>query len=141
MNLLYEQAQNSGVLRALDVQFARMITGDDMAGRDQSALMLAAACLSAEAGSGHVCLHLEQLQPDILFDGRFPTLASALWQSAGEPDTEGWLALLGQHPSVSDGTRPAPLVLNEHRLYLQRMWQSEGEVAAFFNTGQSVDSS
>src|SRR5471030_1318476 len=141
MNLLYEQAQNSGVLRALDVQFARMITGDDMAGRDQAALMLAAACLSAEAGSGHVCLHLEQLQPDILFDGRFPTLASALWQSAGEPDTEGWLALLGQHPSVSDGTRPAPLVLNEHRLYLQRMWQSEGEVAAFFNTGQSVDSS
>src|SRR5471030_28091 len=141
MNLLYEQAQNSGVLRALDVQFARMTAADTVDGQDHAALMLAAACLSAEAGSGHVCLHLEQLQPDILFDGRFPTLASALWQSAGEPDTEGWLALLGQHPSVSDGTRPAPLVLNEHRLYLQRMWQSEGEVAAFFNTGQSVDSS
>jgi len=92
MNRLYEQAQNSGALRSLDVQFARMIAGGDAAwsgsSSDQAALMLAAACLSAEAGSGHVCLHLEQLRPDALFDGRFPALASAFWQAAGEPDRE-----------------------------------------------------
>src|SRR5471032_716585 len=141
MNLLYEQAQNSGVLRALDVQFARMITGDDMAGRDQAALMLAAACLSAEAGSGHVCLHLEQLQPDILFDGRFPALASGLWQEAGAHNIEQWQTLLTQHSAVSDGSRPTPLVLQGNRLYLQRMWQSEGAVATFFTTEELAASS
>jgi len=142
MNRLYEQAQNSGALRSLDVQFARMIAGGDAAwsgsSSDQAALMLAAACLSAEAGSGHVCLHLEQLRPDALFDGRFPALASAFWQAAGEPDREQWLALLSQQPSVSDGSYPAPLVLQDDRLYLQRMWQSEGEVAAFFKAEGAV---
>lgn len=141
MNLLYEQAQSSGALRSLDVQFARMIAAEDTSDNGQAALMLAAACLSAEAGSGHVCLHLEQLQPDTLFDGRFPALASALWHSAGQPDTQQWLALLRQHPAVSDGTSPAPLVLQENRLYLQRMWQSEGEIADFFNARQGLDSS
>ncbi|MGV8924409.1 MAG: exodeoxyribonuclease V subunit alpha [Ewingella sp.] len=139
MNRLYEQAQNSGALRSLDVQFARMIASGNASGSEQAALMLAAACLSAEAGSGHVCLHLEQLQPDRLFDGRFPALATALWQGAGEPDIQQWLALLHQHPSVSDGSLPAPLVLQEHRLYLQRMWQSEGEVASFFNAEKVVE--
>lgn len=135
MNRLYEQAQHSGALRSLDVQFARMIVAENVSDNSQAAMMLAAACLSAEAGSGHVCLHVEQLQPDRLFDGRFPALASALWQSAGELDTQQWLSLLGQHHCVSDGSLPAPLILQENRLYLQRMWQSEGEVAAFFNTG------
>lgn len=142
MNLLYEQAQNSGALKSLDVQFARMITGGHASwsesDSEKAALMLAAACLSAEAGSGHVCLHLEQLQPDMLFGGRFPALATALWQLAGEPDIQQWLALLHQHPSVSDGSHPAPLVLQDNRLYLQRMWQSEGKVAAFFNAEKIV---
>jgi exodeoxyribonuclease V alpha subunit len=142
MNLLYEQAQNSGALKSLDVQFARMITGGHASwsesDSEKAALMLAAACLSAEAGSGHVCLHLEQLQPDMLFGGRFPALATALWQLAGEPDMQQWLALLHQHPSVSDGSHPAPLVLQDNRLYLQRMWQSEGKVAAFFNAEKIV---
>lgn len=133
MNLLFEQAQSCGALRPLDVQFARMIAAESVSDNEQAALMLAAACLSAEAGSGHVCLHLEQLQPDALFDGRFPALASALWHLAGEPDTQQWLALLLQHPAVSNGSSPTPLVLQDNRLYLQRMWQNEGAVAAFFN--------
>lgn len=141
MNLLFEQAQSCGALRSLDVQFARMIAAESISENEQAAIMLASACLSAEAGSGHVCLHLDQLQPDTLFDGRFPALASALWHSAGAPDTQQWLALLHQHPAVSNGASPAPLVLQDNRLYLQRMWQSEGEVAAFFNIQEVQGSS
>jgi len=126
MDNLFEVAIAQGALRSLDVQFARMVAQDD------PLMMLAAACLSAEAGSGHVCLTLDQLQPDTLFDGRFPALASALWQAAGEPDLPLWQQRLAQHVAVSDGSSPTPLVLQRQRLYLQRLWQSEGEIAEFF---------
>ncbi len=131
MMALYEQATALGALRALDVQFARMVAGDN------PAMMLAAACLSAEAGRGHVCLRLDELQPDTLFEGRFPALASGLWHAAGQPDEAFWLTLLSQHPAVSDGGQSTPLVLQQRRLYLQRMWQDEGQVAAFFMNDQS----
>lgn len=126
MIALCEQAMALGALRALDVQFARMLAAE------QPAIMLAAACLSAEAGRGHVCLRLAELQPDLLFEGRFPALAQAMWQAAGEPDEAAWLALLTAHPAVGDGQQATPLVLQQQRLYLQRMWQDEGQVAAFF---------
>ncbi len=131
MIALYEQATALGALRALDVQFARMVAGED------PAMMLAAACLSAEAGRGHVCLRLSELQPDTLFEGRFPALARGLWLAAGEPDEAMWLAVLEQHPAISDGSQPTPLVLQQQRLYLQRMWQDEGQVAAFFINDKS----
>lgn len=131
MMALYEQATSLGALRALDVQFARMVA------EDNPAMMLAAACLSAEAGRGHVCLRLDELRPDRLFEGRFPALARGLWHAAGQPDEASWLALLRQHPAVSDGSLATPLVLHQQRLYLQRMWQDEGNVAAFFINDKS----
>lgn len=141
VDALFEQALLQGALRSLDVQFARMIAGRTQAETEYAALMLAAACLSSEAGSGHVCLHLDQLSPDSLFDGRYPQIAIELWKMAGEPDSEQWLALLGRHPAVSDGSQPTPMVLQENRLYLQRMWQSEGEVADFFSAEKRLDTS
>ncbi|GAA3581733.1 exodeoxyribonuclease V subunit alpha [Gibbsiella greigii] len=123
---LLEQAVELGALRPLDVQFARVVAGEDEPER-----LLAAACLSAEAGAGHVCLALDQLQPALLFEGRFPALAQALWAAAGQPGAEGWQQSLGAWAAVSDGSQATPLVLQRQRLYLQRMWQSEGEVAAF----------
>jgi len=110
------------LLRPLDVQFARMVAGDD------PALMLAAACVSAEAGEGHVCLPLAHLSESLLFGGRHPELAGQLWQAAGEPD---WHHLLSTAQAVGDGSAATPLVLHQQRLYLHRMWQSEGKVAQF----------
>lgn len=129
---LYKQAVECGALRALDVQFARMI------GENNPAIMLAAACLSAEAGSGHVCMRLSQLNPDCLFEGRFPRLAKAMWQAVGQLNTEQWFALLTQHVAVGDGLQATPIVLQQQRLYLQRMWQSEGEVAAFITDKSTI---
>lgn len=127
MNNLLIEALTKRLLRPLDVQFARMVANEQ-----QPALMLAAAWLSAEAGAGHVCLPLAHLTVDNLFAGRHPELARALWQKAGAPTA--WRDLLAQHPAVSDGSSPAPLVLSGERLYLNRMWRSEGHVASFIAT-------
>ncbi|MEN4890483.1 exodeoxyribonuclease V subunit alpha [Erwinia billingiae] len=120
---LLQQAGELRLFRSLDIQFARMIASED-----HPALMLAAACVSAEAGEGHVCLPLAQFTEQALFDGRQPELARQLWRAAGEP---AWLDLLQNSEAVGDGSTATPLVLHQQRLYLHRMWQSEGEVARF----------
>ena len=126
MMTLLEQAVRDHLLRPLDVQFSRMIAGDD-----DPMLQLAAAVLSAEAGAGHVCLPLSYLQPERLFGGRQPALSQALWQAVGMPDQLHWIQKLNSSPAVSDGSQPTPLVLQNNRLYLQRMWQYEGDVVRF----------
>ncbi|PKH25043.1 exodeoxyribonuclease V subunit alpha [Enterobacterales bacterium CwR94] len=125
MLMLLRQAVEVGALRAIDDQFARFIAADESPGR-----MLLAAMVSAEAGDGHVCLPLAHVSAERLFAGRWPELAAEIWQAAEWTDNidsalEGWQA-------VSDGSQPTPLVLENGRLYLQRLWQSEGRVAAFF---------
>ena len=134
MIALLEQAVALGVLRPLDVQFARVVANED-----EPDILLAAACLSAEAGAGHVCLMLEQLQADTLFEGRQPALALAVWEAAGRPDSARWQQRLAASAAVGDGSGATPLVLRGPRLYLQRMWQNEGEVAAFIGgEGESL---
>lgn len=134
MIALLEQAVALGVLRPLDVQFARVVASED-----EPDILLAAACLSAEAGAGHVCLMLEQLQADTLFEGRQPALALAVWEAAGRPDSARWQQRLAASAAVGDGSGATPLVLRGPRLYLQRMWQNEGEVAAFIGgEGESL---
>ncbi|WP_147199625.1 exodeoxyribonuclease V subunit alpha [Pantoea sp. CCBC3-3-1] len=123
MNQLLLAACDQRLFRSLDVQFARMVADET-----QPALMLAAAWVSAEAGEGHVCLPLEQLTESALFSGRHPELARQLWQAAGEPD---WPSLLPGFEAVGDGTTATPLVIHQQRLYLHRMWLSEGLVAQF----------
>ncbi len=126
MMALLDQAVRDHLLRPLDVQFSRMIAGDD-----DPMLQLAAAILSAEAGAGHVCLPLSYLQPEHLFGGRQAELSQTLWQVAGAPDLSRWIQVLNNSPAVSDGSLPTPLVLQNERLYLQRMWQYEGDVVRF----------
>ncbi|WP_413739660.1 exodeoxyribonuclease V subunit alpha [Sodalis sp. RH14] len=128
MDIVIEQAQLLRLWRPLDIQFARML-----ASADEPALLLACACLSADAGAGHVCLPLTLLQPGGLFNGRHPQLAEHAWRLAGKPSPDEWPRLLNASPAVSDGSRPTPLVLDQGRLYLQRMWQNERRVAHFFN--------
>lgn len=119
------QAVEKRLLRPLDIQFARLVATES-----QPALLLAAACVSAEAGEGHVCLPLSNLCEDSLFAGRQPALALAIWQAAGKPDD--WPSRMADWSAVSDGSRVTPLVLSNQRLYLHRLWHSEGRVADFF---------
>ncbi|ACS86781.1 exodeoxyribonuclease V subunit alpha [Musicola paradisiaca] len=129
LELLLE-AQRRHLLRPLDVQFAHMLAGDE------PYLLLAAACLSNHAGAGHVCLPLEQLQGDRLFDGRDPVLARQIMQLLGSPNVERWRSELQRCEPVDDGHRPTPLVLERDMLYLQRSWRNECQVAHFIANGQ-----
>lgn len=132
-NALLMQAVEKRLLRPLDIQFARLL-----ADASQPARMLAAACVSAEAGEGHVCLPLEHLTVDGLFAGRHPALAEALWQAAEAP--QDWQSHLQQWNAVSDGRLATPLVLSNQRLYLHRLWHSEGRVAQFFAARENAHS-
>lgn len=128
MEDILTKAQGLRLLRPLDVQIARML-----AQPTEPALMLAIACLSADTGIGHVCLPLALLTPSRLFDSRMPPLAQEAWLRVGCPSIEEWTQLLLESNVVSDGSSPTPLVLDNQRLYLQRMWQYECAVARFFN--------
>ncbi|MDY4387456.1 exodeoxyribonuclease V subunit alpha [Pectobacterium aroidearum] len=126
MIALLETALARRLLRPLDIQFARMLADET-----QPDLLLAAACLSAHSGAGHVCLPLENLQAQTLFDGRDPELAQQLLTEAGLNTVSAWQQRLLASDAVSDGTMSTPLVLQGQKLYLQRSWQSEGRVAQF----------
>ncbi|WP_282498156.1 exodeoxyribonuclease V subunit alpha [Pantoea stewartii] len=128
INALLLQAVEKRLLRPLDIQFARLIADETQPFR-----LLAAACVSADAGEGHVCLPLANLNEAGLFSGRQPALAQALWQAAGAPDEAERHAQLSSWSAVSDGRVVTPLVLSHQRLYLHRLWQSEGQVARFFS--------
>lgn len=129
MEEIIAQARRLKLWRPLDVQFSRML-----ATSSQKALMLASACLSSDVGAGHVCLPLAILTPEQLFGGRYPNLAMHAWQRAGSPSLAEWQQLLlASSGVVSDGSRPVPLVLDNQRLYLHRIWQYECIVAKFFS--------
>ncbi len=131
---LLRQAQDAQMFRPLDLRFARLVETEGSAPG-----LLAAACLSAGSGEGHVCLPLSLLRPDKLFSGRQLALATELWQAAGAPqEPQLWQELLSRWNAVSDGSLAAPLVLDHDRLYLHRMWQQERQVAGFFSTDLPV---
>ena len=123
---LLQRMGEQNQLRSLDVQFARL-----MASQGQPHLALAAALVSQEVASGHVCLPLNQLRIDALV-AQFPDFTDDLKTLFGDIDEMHWQALLLAEPEVSDGGYAAPLILQNQRLYLQRLWQDEGVVAQFF---------
>jgi len=125
LSQLLHQAVELKLLSALDSQFAMMVASDE-----QSAVMLAAALLSSDAGEGHVCLPLSRLSPEYLFAGRAPDLAVQLFAAAGHP--QHWPSLLLNSHAVSDDESATPIKLVNDRLYLNRMWRNEQRVADFF---------
>ncbi|PQQ23965.1 exodeoxyribonuclease V subunit alpha [Photorhabdus luminescens] len=131
---LLQQAVNLRLLRSLDLQFAHTLIEDK-----DPVLLLVMALLSAETGTGHVCLPVNRITPEYFFDGRHREFAEQLWRAAGKPDEQSLLIALENCAAVSDGLQPTPVVLSHDRLYLQRMWQSECQVAAFFSGNQPTD--
>lgn len=123
MPTLLQQAAEQKLLRPLDVQFALTV-----APADEPAVMLAAALLSHDAGEGHVCLPLSRLTPTAWASDS--PLFTELFELAGNP--QEWQQTLLASPAVSDGTEPAPMILQDSRLYLNRMWCNERQVADFF---------
>lgn len=121
---LLQQGVDEGVFRPLDRQFGLLVGGNS------PGVMLAAALVSREAGEGHVCLPLSLLVPEAIAP-RHPQLAAALLaEAAVEP--QSWEEALASSPAVGYQAEPTPLVLENGRLYLNRYWHYEQQVANFF---------
>jgi len=119
---LLQEAVTPGGLRALDVQFARFLheSGDCQ----DPGLLLLAALTSFELGRGNVCLPLAAV----------PGLLEAL-PAPGAQRLRPWFSPHLEVPPdsavLSAGERLTPLVLDLDRLYLQRYWRFECDVAAY----------
>ncbi|MGM0569911.1 exodeoxyribonuclease V subunit alpha [Marinobacter sp.] len=142
MEELLTQWQETGWIRPLDREFARLIRTlcQEQGEQPEPLLILLAALTSHQVGRGHVCVHL-----NTLLEAPARTLALPPEEAAGtgpEPTPlptpadlmarftpEGCYQVLENSLAVSDGGQSTPLVLDSGRLYLRRFWRYEQRIA------------
>lgn len=128
-----EQLIAAGRLEHFDRYFVRSLL---RLAPDAGPLVLLLAALARKAvADGHLCLDLARLFAGFSEEPSFPardtdplrrSLAAAC---RSEPTLSQALAELEQSPLVCRDAHPAPLVLEGSRLYLERYWSYEEELA------------
>ncbi|HET9443604.1 MAG TPA: AAA family ATPase, partial [Acidimicrobiales bacterium] len=117
----------AGVLDAADVHVALRLGA--LGGEADEAVLLGAALAVRALRLGHVCTDLAAVRDTVTSDLAGPEELQALpW-----PDGDGWGRRLAGSPVVAAGDADpptAPLRLVGRRLYLDRYWRQECEVAA-----------
>ena len=126
-----EQLLNMTKIRAVDLAFADFVYSEESAldTWDTSArecLTMLAAFVGAQSGEQHSCIDLEKLGQPFLGVYRFPELNTMLSyiQNAG---TFVRLSTTGVN---LDEPTAKPIILQDGKLYLQRYWQYESQLAA-----------
>ncbi|OCG18676.1 exodeoxyribonuclease V subunit alpha [Gilliamella sp. App6-5] len=130
LNEWLNQFTQDNQISLLDIHLAAFLTNkaklnDNITIKRFSFLVIT---LSKEVRSGHVCLDLRYLKQS--------TIEAQLWLALGSPNEQDWKNALEQAQNsrvVSDGTNLSPLILIENKLYFQRMWLDEKNVAQYFN--------
>ena len=102
----------AGLMRQLDYQFAAVLAG---LGESRDGVLLAAALASSHLGRGDVCVDLAEAAGGPLFDSGESSFGGAPLVS---PELESWLEELRDSPLVSDGSEPAPLVLDRAQVQI-----------------------
>ncbi|MGD2099366.1 MAG: exodeoxyribonuclease V subunit alpha [Desulfobacterales bacterium] len=116
------ELQAIGQLSAIDVHFARFISGYATDGNAD--LFLAAGLVSHAVGQGDICLDIAAVAGTSLMDRQDERLAVAC------PQLEDWLTSLKASPAVGKPGDIRPLILDaHHRLYLYRYWAYEQTIA------------
>jgi len=117
----------AGALSAADVHVAVRL--GRLAAEHDDAVLLAAAFAVRAPRLAHVCTDLATIRDRITVDTDLPVDVRALpW-----PDVTEWLASVSVSPLVAvgvDGPDDRPLRLVGTRLYLDRYWREERQVAA-----------
>lgn len=92
------------------------------------------AWLSVEVRSGHVCIDLTEITKQNLGYRFGYELTDAIFDKLDYPKIEDWLSLCINVDSqiISDGQVLSPFILKSNRLYFQRMWLYETQVAHYF---------
>jgi len=119
---------DSGVLSAADVHVARRLA--DLGRVEDASVVLAAALAVRGPRLGHVLVDLATIRDTATVDADEPVDVSALpW-----PPVDAWTAALAGSRLVTAGEEAAgparPLRLVGTRLYLDRYWREERQVAA-----------
>lgn len=141
------QWQQAGWIRPLDTGFARLIRelSDEQGKSPHPLVLLLAALTSHQVGRGHVCIDLARLLDDAghtlalppeepahtsMSDAEVASLQGLYPQELlARVQLADCLAALQGSLAVSEGSVPAPLVLNGTRLYLRRFWRYEQRIA------------
>jgi exodeoxyribonuclease V alpha subunit len=114
---------DAGVLSAADVQVARRLAA--LADVEEPAVLLAVALAVRAPRLGHVLVDLATIAETAAVDTEEPVDVARLdW-----PNPEEWVAAVAASGLVSEA--PHPLQLEGSRLYLERYWHEEREVAGY----------
>lgn len=114
---------DAGVLDPLDVASAQVITR--LLDETDERVVLAAALTVRGTRFGHVCVRLPELRQSVVVDGEEAMGIDALpW-----PEPTEWQTAVAGSVLVGDGSGEEPLVLVRDRLYLERYYRFEQQVA------------
>ena len=117
---------DAGVLSSADVHVARTLAS--LADEQQPAVLLATALAVRAPRLGHVLIDLATIATTVVVDTEEAVDLAALdW-----PDPTTWVELVRASTLVTDV--PYPLRLEGSRLYLERYWREEREVASHLQT-------
>jgi len=119
MNVPTSRLKETGLFYDIDLHFAQFLL--DMEPGETPELLLGAALVSRARSDGHVCIDLKNLP------GYYSqTLAE---YDIRLPDWENWREQLKNVQAVGHPGQTKPLILVGSRLYLNRYWQYENDLA------------
>jgi len=115
---------NSESFGDMDRYLARFI--HDAAAGEKDTAAASAALVSAELTRGHICLNLDTMGGEPLDEQE---------GAPKMPDPDKWREALLKSGVAGNGSSFTPLILEENRLYLQRYWRYEGDIAESLTVG------
>ncbi|WP_339725531.1 exodeoxyribonuclease V subunit alpha [uncultured Paraglaciecola sp.] len=123
-----EQLLKVSKIRAIDLAFADFVYSEESAldNTTRECLTMLAAYVSAQTGEQHSCIDLETLGQPFLGIYHFPELELLLTYI----ENAGTFANMRVNAGNVNGKTVKPLVLQGGKLYLQRYWQYEWQLAA-----------
>ncbi|WP_367670648.1 exodeoxyribonuclease V subunit alpha [Sodalis-like secondary symbiont of Drepanosiphum platanoidis] len=117
-----------GIWTQVDIQFAMFLEKNH-----NPMSFFAYSSLSASFREGNICLSISYLNnPKKFFNKKYPFLAKKIWNLFKNPNKKKWKLFLLKEPAISNGKYVRPVILDNNKLYLYRMWKYECIIADFF---------
>jgi exodeoxyribonuclease V alpha subunit len=111
-----EALRERGILRSVDLHFARMVSEES--GDRREIVLLAAALASRAPAYGHVCVNLSRIDKTIRIESDEVEQPTLSW-----PTGTAFVKALSNSPIVGQGRNYSkPLMLSGERLFLSRYW-------------------